>query len=71
MKLFGFRLRTWLFFGIGFMAGSAVGRGPFERLMEMVEELRGGGSELGGNSFQPRMNEAANEMRDAVSGLNR
>jgi hypothetical protein len=69
MKLFGFRLRSWLFLGIGFLAGSAVGRGPFERVMEMVNELRG--SEFGGGQSRPGMNEAADDLREAVSGINR
>jgi hypothetical protein len=71
MKLFGLRLRSWLFLGIGFLAGSAVGKGPFERVMQMVDELRGGGgSEFGGQS-PPGMNQAANDLREAVSGINR
>jgi len=71
MKFFGLRLRSWLFFGVGFLIGSAAGRGPFERVMEMVDQFRGGGgSQFGSDGSQPDMT-PANELRDAVSGLNR
>lgn len=63
MKLFGFRLRSWLFFGLGFLAGSAAGEGPFKRVMEMVDQFRGGG----GAEFRANMRHSVNDMKEAVT----
>jgi hypothetical protein len=73
MKLFGFRIRSWLFFGIGFLAGSAAGEGPFKRVMEMVDDLRGkaAGTDFGNGQLRPRVGDTANDLREAVSGFNR
>jgi hypothetical protein len=39
MKLF--RMKTLATFGIGFLAGSAAGRGPWEKTQASLEELKG------------------------------
>jgi hypothetical protein len=55
MRLFGFRITTWLMFGIGFLLGSRAGNEPWQRAMEMFNEFRGqvGGSEThGGNGHR-------------------
>jgi hypothetical protein len=39
MKLL--RIRTLGMFGIGFLAGSAAGRGPWEKTQATMEELKG------------------------------
>ena len=39
MKLF--RIRTLGMFGIGFLAGSAAGRGPWEKTQATMDELKG------------------------------
>ena len=49
MKLF--RIRTLGMFGIGFLAGSAAGRGPWEKTQATMDELKGkvsGGANSGG-----------------------
>lgn len=73
MKLFGLRIRSWLFLGIGFLVGSAVGKGPFERVMEMVDDLRGkaGGTDFGNGQLRSNVGDTANDLREAVSGINR
>lgn len=73
MKLFGFRIRSWLFFGIGFLVGSAVGEGPFQKVREMVDDLRGkmGEADLGDGQFRSAVGGTANDLREAVSGINR
>jgi hypothetical protein len=38
MKLF--RMKTLATFGIGFLAGSAAGRGPWEKTQASMEELK-------------------------------
>ena len=38
MKLF--RMRTLGVFGIGFLAGSAAGRGPWEKTQASIDQLR-------------------------------
>jgi hypothetical protein len=50
MKLL--RMRTLGMFGIGFLAGSAAGRGPWEKTQATMEELKGkvsGGAMSGGD----------------------
>jgi len=39
MKLF--RMRTLGVFGLGFLAGSRAGRGPWEKAQATVEQLKG------------------------------
>jgi hypothetical protein len=55
MKLF--RMKTLATFGIGFLAGSAAGRGPWEKTQAGMEEMKGklseamnGGSQYGSTS---------------------
>jgi hypothetical protein len=69
VKLFGLRIRSWLFLGIGFLVGSAVGKGPFERVMEMVNELRGGGGAEFRNGFRPNTRDTVADAREAVGTL--
>lgn len=50
MKLL--RIRTLGMFGIGFLAGSAAGRGPWEKTQATMDELKGkvsGGAMNGGS----------------------
>jgi hypothetical protein len=50
MKLL--RMRTLGMFGIGFLAGSAAGRGPWEKTQATMEDLKGkvsGGATSGGD----------------------
>ena len=49
MKLF--RMKTLATFGIGFLAGSAAGRGPWEKTQASMEEMKGkvSGSMNGGS----------------------
>lgn len=53
MKLL--RMRTLGMFGIGFLAGSAAGRGPWEKTQATMEELKGkvsgGAMDGGGNQY--------------------
>ena len=52
MKLL--RMRTLGMFGIGFLAGSAAGRGPWEKAQESMDQLKGkvsGGAMDGGNQY--------------------
>ena len=51
MKLF--RMKTLATFGIGFLAGSAAGRGPWEKTQASVEDLKGkvSGSMDGGGQY--------------------
>jgi hypothetical protein len=48
MKLF--RMRTLSAFGLGFLAGSRAGRGPWEKAEATVEQLKGkiNGGPMGG-----------------------
>jgi hypothetical protein len=49
MKLL--RMRTLGMFGVGFLAGSAAGRGPWEKTQERMDQLKGkvsGGAMDGG-----------------------
>jgi hypothetical protein len=49
MKLL--RIRTLGMFGIGFLAGSAAGRGPWEKTQATMDEIKGkvsGGANSGG-----------------------
>lgn len=39
MKLF--RMRTLATFGMGFLAGSAAGRGPWEKTQASMEDIKG------------------------------
>jgi hypothetical protein len=55
MKLF--RIKTLATFGIGFLAGSAAGRGPWEKAQASMEEVKGkvsgrmnGGGQYGSSS---------------------
>ena len=50
MKLF--RMRTMGAFGLGFLAGSRAGRGPWEKTEATVEQLKAkmNGGPMGGNS---------------------
>ena len=50
MKLF--RPKTLALFGIGFLAGSRAGRGPWEKAQEGMEQIKGkvSGSMGGGTS---------------------
>jgi hypothetical protein len=61
MKLFGLRIRTWIFFGIGFLLGSRMGTGPWEQVMEMVNDLRGraGGDDSGNGQVSGLMSSSA------------
>lgn len=43
MKLF--RMRTLTMFGIGFLAGSAAGRGPWEKAQQSMDQIKGKVSE--------------------------
>ncbi len=43
MKLF--RMKTLATFGIGFLAGSAAGRGPWEKTQASMEDIKGKVSE--------------------------
>jgi hypothetical protein len=47
MKLF--RMKTLATFGIGFLAGSAAGRGPWEKTQASMEELK---DKVSGNGGQ-------------------
>jgi hypothetical protein len=51
MKLF--RMKTLATFGIGFLAGSAAGRGPWEKTQASVEDIKGkvAGSTNGGGQY--------------------
>ena len=51
MKLF--RMKTLATFGIGFLAGSASGRGPWEKTQASMEDLKGkvSGSMNGGSDY--------------------
>jgi hypothetical protein len=51
MKLF--RMRTLASFGIGFLAGSAAGRGPWEKTQASMEEIKDkvSGSMNGGSQY--------------------
>jgi hypothetical protein len=51
MKLF--RMKTLATFGIGFLAGSAAGRGPWEKTQASMEDLKGkvSGSMDGGGDY--------------------
>ncbi|HEV3363164.1 MAG TPA: hypothetical protein VG795_03320 [Acidimicrobiia bacterium] len=51
MKLF--RMKTLATFGIGFLAGSAAGRGPWEKTQASMEEMKGkiSGSMNGGSEY--------------------
>ena len=51
MKLF--RMKTLATFGIGFLAGSAAGRGPWEKTQASMEDLKGkvSGSMDGGDQY--------------------
>ncbi len=51
MKLF--RMKTLATFGIGFLAGSAAGRGPWEKTQTSMEELKDkvSGSMNGGGQY--------------------
>jgi secreted trypsin-like serine protease len=56
MKLL--RMRTLGMFGIGFLAGSAAGRGPWEKTQASMDQLKGkvsgtmdGGSTNGGGQY--------------------
>lgn len=51
MKLF--RMKTLATFGIGFLAGSAAGRGPWEKTQASMEEIKDkvSGSINGGNQY--------------------
>lgn len=50
MKFFGFRPKTLLFFGLGFLLGSRAGRGPWEKAMALWSELQGKAqSQFGGD----------------------
>ena len=40
MKLFGMRLRTLGIFGIGFLAGSRAGRGPWDKAQAGMDQLK-------------------------------
>lgn len=40
MKLFGFPLRTWLTFAVGFLLGSRAGRGPWDRAVVRFNQLQ-------------------------------
>jgi hypothetical protein len=54
MKLL--RMRTLGMFGIGFLAGSAAGRGPWEKTQATMDELKGkvsGGAMDGGGGQGP------------------
>ncbi|HEY4408514.1 MAG TPA: hypothetical protein VGO87_01420 [Acidimicrobiia bacterium] len=50
MKLF--RMRTMSAFGLGFLAGSRAGRGPWEKAEATFGELKGkvNGGSMGGNT---------------------
>ena len=49
MKLF--RMKTLATFGIGFLAGSAAGRGPWEKTQASMEDLKGKVSGDGGGQY--------------------
>ena len=51
MKLF--RMKTLATFGIGFLAGSAAGRGPWEKTQASMEDIKGkvSGSMNGGGEY--------------------
>jgi hypothetical protein len=50
MKLF--RMKTLATFGIGFLAGSAAGRGPWEKTQASMEDIKGKVSgSMGGNEY--------------------
>ena len=51
MKLF--RMKTLAMFGIGFLAGSAAGRGPWEKTQASMEDIKGkvSGSMNGGDQY--------------------
>ena len=51
MKLF--RMRTLATFGIGFLAGSAAGPGPWQKAQASMDEIKGkvSGSMDGGNQY--------------------
>jgi hypothetical protein len=51
MKLF--RIKTLATFGIGFLAGSAAGPGPWQKAQASLEEVKGkvSGSMNGGNQY--------------------
>ncbi len=52
MKLL--RMRTLGMFGIGFLAGSAAGRGPWEKAQASMDQIKGkvsGGATDGGSQY--------------------
>ena len=52
MKLL--RMRTLGMFGIGFLAGSAAGKGPWEKAQASMDQIKGkvsGGDMNGGNQY--------------------
>lgn len=70
MKFFGFRIKTLLFFGLGFLLGSRAGPGPWEKAMALWSELQGRAkSEFGGDGhLKGKFEGAKDQMKDALPG---
>jgi uncharacterized protein YjbJ (UPF0337 family) len=68
MKIFGFRIKTLVFFGVGFLLGSRAGRGPWDKAMEFWEQFQGRAqSELGNGHLKGRFEEAKGKMKDTFA----
>lgn len=70
MKLFGFRLKTLVAFGVGFLLGSRFGPGPWEQFMAWCNQLQGKAqSEFGGDGhLKGKFTEAKDQIKDTLSG---
>ena len=70
MKLF--RMRTLGLMGIGFLAGSRAGRGPWEKAQESIGQLKGkmdgsmgkSGDGSSSNGFQGQYNKTSPQMTE-------
>jgi hypothetical protein len=73
MKLF--RMRTLAAFGLGFLAGSRAGRGPWEKAEATMEQLKGmigrgsmGGGSMSSNGFDGQRSQAGSGMPPKTEG---
>jgi hypothetical protein len=74
MKLL--RMKTLATFGIGFLAGSAAGRGPWEKTQASMEEIKGkvsesmnGGSQYGSTSSNGIEGQRGGEGKPAMTEM--
>src|SRR5438132_8415823 len=72
MRFFGFRITTWLMFGIGFLLGSRAGKEPWQRAMEMWNDFRGEGAgseaHTGNGHRREPARKAGSDVMNTVSG---